>query len=139
MKKAAVILFSLAAVAYGAGEISVNWAFTAAKGALSITRTQSKTWNITNSAPNVSAYTITTTTNPTPILPGYVSTNGWGWLLNTSSNIAVQVGALDGSTFCPVIQLGPGEGHPMHSAPGVTNYARATTNSAVLECPIIDN
>lgn len=147
----AVLFFSIAA--FAANEISVSWNLTAAKGNLYVTRAQTKQFNITNAAPNVSQFTILVSTAAagTAISPGYVSTNGWGWLLNTATNTptnmtsganTVDVGAQVGGTFYPVLRLYPGEGFPLRFAPGITNWARANTGTntpVVLECPIIDN
>jgi len=153
MKKILAILALSAASAFAANEVSVNWTFSATKGNLAINRNQSRQFGITNALPNISAYTVNVTTQAagTAIAPGYVSTNGWGWVLNTSTgtptNItsgaySVDIGAQVGGTFYPVIRLHPGEGHPIRFAPGVTNWARSnsgTNNPVVLECPIIDN
>jgi len=85
------------------------------------------------------------------ILPGYVSTNGWGWVINTatgtptnitSGTYSVDIGANVGGTFYPVARLYPGEGWLMRTAPNVTNYARSNSGTnipVILECPIIDN
>jgi hypothetical protein len=149
MKKAILILAMLAGIAQAANEVSVNWTFKAEKGNVSINRAQTKQWSITNAAPNVSAYTVLVATNAagTAIAQGSVTTNGWGWIINTSTNAGafVDYGAQVSGTFYPVLRVYAGEGFPVRLSPGTTNYARAGTTSTntpaaiVIECPIIDN
>ena len=151
MKRAfyALLMVLAAVAAYAANEISVSWTVTANKNNLSLTRQQAKSWTVNAALPNVSAYTVLVGTQAagTAISPGYVSTNGWGWVVNTSTNSGafIDIGTQVGGTFYPVARLYAGEGHPMRTAPGTTNYARAgttTTNTPTaipLECPIIDN
>lgn len=149
MKKAIIILAFMAGIVHAANEISVNWTFKAEKGNVSLSRSQTKQWSVTNASPNVSGYTVNVGTQAagTAISPGYVTTNGWGWIINTATNAGsfVDYGTQVSGTFYPVLRVYAGEGFPVRLSPGVTNYARAgttTTNipaAIVIECPIIDN
>lgn len=153
MKKFFYILAFAGFSAMAANEITLNWTFTAQKGGLYVTRNMSRQLSITSASPNVSSYTISVTTNAAgvAILPGYVSTNGWGYVINTSTgtptNITsgvygIDIGVNVGGTFYPSFRLMPTEGHPIRFTPNVTNYARSLSGTnipVVLECPIIDN
>jgi hypothetical protein len=143
MKRLAIIFALVAGGAFAANEITLNWTFKAEKGGLVLNRTLSRQYGITNATPGVSGYTVAVTTNAAgTALPLAISTNGWGWLLNTSSNYTVDVGTQVGGTFYPVARLGRMEGFPIRFAPNVTNYARAnsgTNGAVVIECPIVDD
>ena len=153
MKKLFAIITLAAASAMAANEITLNWSFTASKGGLYVTRQMTRQLSITSATPNVSSYTIAVSTSAAgvAILPGYVLTNGWGYVINTATgtptNItsgvyAVDIGVNVGGTFYPSFRLLPTEGHPIRFSPGVTNYARSISGTnipVVLECPIIDN
>lgn len=153
MKRVFLFLICAAIGARAANEITLNWSFTASKGGLYLSRQMSRQLSITSANPNVSGYTISVTTNAagTPISPNAVLTNGWGFIVNTSTgtptNItsgvyAVDIGTQVGGTFYPVLRLYPNEGAPIRFAPNVTNYARSLSGTnipVVLECPIIDN
>ena len=153
MKKLFLLIALVTSAAIAANELTVTWSITANKGNLYATRQQSKQFTIHNPNPAASSYTISVTTNAAgvAILPGYVSTNGWGWVINTATgtptNItsgvySVDIGANVGGTFYPVMRLMPGEGWPIRTTPNVTNYARSNSGTnipVILECPIIDN
>lgn len=153
MKKLLAIISLVSFSAFAANEITLNWSFTAQKGGLYVTRQMSRQLSVSSAAPNVSSYTVSVTTNAAgvAILPGYVATNGWGYVINTSTgtptNITsgaygIDIGVNVGGTFYPSFRLMPNEGHPIRFSPGVTNYARSISGTnipVVLECPIIDN
>ncbi len=153
MKKLLAFLALASVSAMAANEITLNWTFSAQKGGLYVTRTMSRQLTVNSSSPNVSSYTVSVTTNAAgvAILPGYVATNGWGYVINTSTgtptNITsgvygIDIGVNVSGTFYPSFRLMPGEGHPIRFTPNVTNYARSISGTnipVVLECPIIDN
>lgn len=153
MKRIFVILFLIGLACKAANEITLNWTFLASKGSLGLSRTMSRQFNITNSAPNVSGYTVSVTTNAagTALPIGSVASNGWGWILNTATNTptnitsgvnSVDIGVQVGGTFYPFARLYPNEGFPIRFTPNVTNYARSNSGTnipVIIECPIIDN
>ena len=125
-----------------ASDITANLTLKVDKGYLSTQKSVSLSAGITNSAPNVAggSATISTNTVGTALSLGSVVTNGWAWFRNLAQTNYVELGVQDVNTnFLPLIRLTAGDVAVTRMAPGVVPYARANTESVVLEYLIFDN
>jgi len=131
------------AVAYGAGEITMNYTLKVVKGSLNLTRTLAVTTNLLAGNPNMAGGTqvITSNTVGTAITLGDVATNGVAWFANLSPSRWVDIGVTNAAIFYPLMRINPGEAYPWRVTPGIQPYARAeaTTTNVVIEKVIVDN
>jgi hypothetical protein len=133
---------AIGAAAACAADLTVNLTLKADKGYLNLTKTAVQNINLTNAAPNFAGGTQLVGTNGVgeAVTLGSVTTNGWGWFGNLSTNY-VEVGVQDytGTNFLPLLRLNSGESQVFRLAPGVAPYARANGAAVRLERYVFDN
>ena len=91
-----------------ANEISLNVSLNVSKGALRyIFAPPTANINLTGNNATGGVQTIGTTTEALSVID--ITTAGMGTFLNLSAGTQVQVGAMQGTNFVPVLRLDPGE------------------------------
>lgn len=93
-----------------ANEITAAVTLTATKGYLSIQRAISAQWDLTNAYPNVGGQTQTIGTNWEAVTVGDVTTKGWAWFRNLSTNNTISIGVLcaTDTNYVEFIRMKPG-------------------------------
>ncbi len=112
MKLLKVLLAALLSVsaAYAANEITAQVSLKATKGYLDMTRGVNAQWTLTQTPATYSAGVQLISTNPVQITVGDVTTNGWSWFRNNSTNNTMNLGTSpdSGTNVAPLIKLKPG-------------------------------
>lgn len=141
MKRLIAAMVMIAAGAWAA-ELTVNLTMQADKGYLKLTKTAAQSINLTNAAPNFAGGTQLIGTNSVgdAVTLGSVTTNGWAWFGNLSTNY-IEVGVQDstGTNFLPLLRINAGEAVVFRLTPGAAPYARAYGTAARLERYVFDN
>lgn len=128
---------------YAGNEITTSITLKATKNYLDFTRAVSLSFGLTNASPNAIAGTQTISTNATPeaITVGNVSTNGWAYFRNLTTNVDtyIELGWSDTTNFRAIVRLKPSEPACFRLTPGAAFYGHATGTNSILEKMIIDD
>lgn len=142
MKRWAIAILVMAALGARAADLLVNITMQADKGYVKLLKTAAQSINITNGSPNFAGGTqlIGTSATGEVVTLNSVTTNGWAWFGNLSTNyIEVGVQDITGTNFLPLLRLNAGEAQVFRLTPGAVPCARAYGTAARLERYVFDN